>query len=195
MKLRHWPKFQVAQILSFYMFYLKEIGLILLYSWFSKLPYLGMKLGGWQKFQKLHMHSLSSPCACFCSRDSCFWDNGWFSKLSYSGMNLGHCEKRYRSCTILSFYLRWSKLSLFLLYRQRIPRYGRIFKIAIFEHELEHWPISSRSCTYIMYMYTLFSPGGGGWGAKMSLFLTCFIWAWINFSYWTICSRSCTYTP
>ena len=27
---------------------------------FSKLPYLDMKLGHWQKFQKLHIHSLSS---------------------------------------------------------------------------------------------------------------------------------------
>ena len=44
-----------------------EIGLFLHYrqrfrnmDWFSKLPYLGMKLGRWQKFQKLHVHSLST---------------------------------------------------------------------------------------------------------------------------------------
>ena len=28
---------------------------------FFKLPYLGMKLGHWQKFQKLYIHSLSTP--------------------------------------------------------------------------------------------------------------------------------------
>ena len=29
-------------------------------GWVSKLPYLGMKLGHWRKFQKLHMYSLST---------------------------------------------------------------------------------------------------------------------------------------
>ncbi len=41
-------------------------------------------------------------------------------------------------------------MSLFLLYGQRFPRYGPIFKIAI----LGNWP-NSRSCTY-----TLFLPQG-----------------------------------
>ena len=37
---------------------------------------------------------------------------------------------------VLSFYLTGSKLSLFfLLYGQQFPRYGAIFKIAIFGHE------------------------------------------------------------
>ncbi len=36
---------------------------------------------------------------------------------------------------VLSFYPRGFKLSLFLLYGQRFPRYGPIFKIAIFRHE------------------------------------------------------------
>ncbi len=35
---------------------------------------------------------------------------------------------------IPSFYPRGSKLSLFLLYRHRFPRYRPIFKIAIFGH-------------------------------------------------------------
>ncbi len=36
---------------------------------------------------------------------------------------------------IPSFYPKGSKLSLFLLYGQWFPRYGPIFKIAIFGHE------------------------------------------------------------
>ncbi len=36
---------------------------------------------------------------------------------------------------ILSVYPKWWKLSLFLLYGQRFPRNGPIFKIAIFGHE------------------------------------------------------------
>ena len=36
---------------------------------------------------------------------------------------------------ILSFHSRGSKLSLFSLYGQQFPRYGPIFKIAIFGHE------------------------------------------------------------
>ncbi len=41
---------------------------------------------------------------------------------------------------IPSFYPRELKLTLFLLYGQRFPRYGPIFKIAIFGHET--WPLA-----------------------------------------------------
>ena len=52
---------------------------------FSKLPCLGMKVGHWPKFQKLHLYSLSNPrvrnCAYFHSTCSGFRDTGRFSKL------------------------------------------------------------------------------------------------------------------
>ncbi len=55
------------------------------------------KLGYGPNFQKLHIHSLSSPgCqnwAYFHSMGSGFWDNGWFSKLPYLAMKLGHWPK------------------------------------------------------------------------------------------------------
>ncbi len=111
----------------------------------SKLPYLGMKLGRWPKFQKFHIYSLSTP--------------GWGSKLSLLSL-YGQRFPRYRQIFkiaiygheawplakvpevvhILSFYPRGSKLSLYSLYGQRFPRYGTIFKIPIFGHET--WPLA-----------------------------------------------------
>ena len=53
---------------------------------FSKLPYLGMKLGKWPKFQKLHMYALSTPggqnWAHICSMGSGFWDTGQYSNCN-----------------------------------------------------------------------------------------------------------------
>ncbi len=66
----------------------------------SKLPYLGMKLLKWSKFQKLHINSVSTPqgrnWAYFGSTGSVFrdtWDMGHFSKLPYLGMKLGKWPK------------------------------------------------------------------------------------------------------
>ncbi len=42
-ELGHWPKFQADM------------------GWCSNLPYLGMKLCHWQKFQKLHIYFVSTP--------------------------------------------------------------------------------------------------------------------------------------
>ncbi len=52
---------------------------------------------------------------------------------------LGHLPK-VRSWTYTPFLPQVSKLSLFSLYWQRFPRYGPIFKIAIFGHET--WPLA-----------------------------------------------------
>ncbi len=92
-------------------------------GWFSKLPYLAMKLGHWSKFQKWHIYSLSNPrtrnWAHSRSTGSRFRDTGRFSYLHiYSlstprGWNWAH----------------------FLLYGQEFARYGPSFKIAIFGHE------------------------------------------------------------
>ncbi len=108
-------------------------------EWFSKLQYLAIKLSHCKKFQQWHIYSLSTPegrnWAYFCSTCSGFWDTGRFSKLPYMGMKLANGQ-RSRSCSYMSsFYLRGSNLSLYLFYRQRFPRYGPIFKIALFGHE------------------------------------------------------------
>ncbi len=64
---------------------------------FSKLPYLGMKLGHWPKCQKSHIYSLSTLggqyWAYFRSTGSGFRDTGRFSKLPYLGMKLGNWPK------------------------------------------------------------------------------------------------------
>ncbi len=62
-----------------------------------KLPYLGIKLSKWPKFQKLHTYSLSTPggrnWAYFRSTGSGFRDTDRFSKLPYLGMKLGNWPK------------------------------------------------------------------------------------------------------
>ena len=59
--------------------------------------YLGMKLGHWPKFQKLHIYSLSTLVgqnwAYFRSTGSSFRDTGPLSKLPYLGVKPGHWPK------------------------------------------------------------------------------------------------------
>ncbi len=73
---------------------------------FWKLPYLGMKLSKWPKFQKLHIHSLSTPrsqnWAYFCSTGSSFQDTGQFSNLPIWAWILASAQSS-RSCTCTIF--------------------------------------------------------------------------------------------
>ncbi len=58
-----WQMAKVPHIISFYPKGSK-LSLFLLFrdtGQFSKLPYLGMKLGKWPKFLKLHIYPLSTP--------------------------------------------------------------------------------------------------------------------------------------
>ncbi len=86
-----WPKFQTR---------------------FSKLPYLGMKLGHPPKFQKLPIYPLSTSggggcpkLSYFRSMSSSFRDMGRFSKWPYLGMKVGYwpkCQKSHILCEFLS---------------------------------------------------------------------------------------------
>ncbi len=77
---------------------------------FKKVPYLGMKLGHWQKkSHNLHIHPPSTP------------------------------EGKV-------------KLSLFLLYRLRFPRYGPIFTSAIFGRETWQVVRVHRSCRCTLFL-------------------------------------------
>ncbi len=68
----------------------------------------------------------------------------------------------FRSCTYTPFLPQGLKLSLFLLYGQWFPRYGPIFKIAIFGHET--WPLAKvPEVAHIGSFYPR--------GSKLSLFL------------------------
>ncbi len=109
MKLGHWPKCQKLHTyslsrppppgggvskLSLFSLYEQRFPT---YEPIFKLPYFGMKLGHWPKYQKLHISSLSSlgglNWAYIRSIGSGLWDTGQFSKLPYLGMKLGHWPK------------------------------------------------------------------------------------------------------
>ena len=119
MKLGKWAKFQTLHIYSLsttlYLPRVVEIELIIIFAlraavseirvnfqncriwaWnfaIGQRPYLGMKLGNWQKFQKLHICSFyprGRNWVYFRSMGNGFWDMGWFSKLPFLGMNLAH---------------------------------------------------------------------------------------------------------
>ncbi len=73
-------------------------------------------------------------------------------------MKLGHQPKCHK-LDIYSLSTPWvSKLSLFSLYPQWCPRYGPIFKIAIFGHETCHLPKWQK-----LHIYTLSTPRSWKW--------------------------------
>ncbi len=101
---------------------------------FSKLPYLGMTLG--HKKSKSCIYTLFLPkgieielivalqTAVFKIRTDFLNCHSWAWNLV--------TDKTFRSCTHALFLPKGSTLILFSLYWQRFPRYGPIFKIAIF---------------------------------------------------------------
>ena len=93
---------------------------------YQNCPILGMKLGMWPKFQKLHMYPLSNPggwsWAYFGSTGSGFRDIGRFSNLRYLGMKLGKWLKFQKLHMYALSTPGGSTLRLFLLYGQWFPR-------------------------------------------------------------------------
>ncbi len=82
-----------------------------------------------------------------------------YKKLPYWGMKPRFCLKRFTEVEYgPSFYPKGSKLSLFSLYGQRFPRYGPLFKIAIFGHET--WP--STKVPEVAHVPSFYPGGGGG---------------------------------
>ncbi len=68
---------------------------------FSEYPYFVMKIGHWQKFQKLQIYSLFTTegrNSCFNSTCRSFRDTDWFSKLQHLGMKLVHQQKFQKLC-------------------------------------------------------------------------------------------------
>ena len=114
---------------------------------------LEKQLGHLPNFQKLHTFSISTSGVeielIFHSMSSSFLDRCRFSKWPYLGMKLGKCPKFQKLHVYPLSTLEGSKLTLFLLYGQRFPRDGPIFKIAIFGHET--WQMA-RSCTCILFV-------------------------------------------
>ena len=82
-----------------------------------------------------------------------FLELSWFSKTAIFAHETWLLAKvlLHTIIHVHSFYLRRSKLSLFLLYRQRFLRYGPISKIALLAWNLATGKIS-RSCTYNIFL-------------------------------------------
>ncbi len=132
---------------------------------FSKLPHLGMKLGKWPKFQKLHIYLQSIL-------------RGW-NWAYFRSMGIGsEIQADFQNCHIWawnlaigqsskvahrpSFYPKGSKLSLFLLYGQPFLKYRPIFKIAIFGHET--WQVAK--VPEVAHIHSFYPRG-----AKITLFM------------------------
>ncbi len=82
-------------------------------GWFSKLPYLRMKLGYWQKIQMLHILLSSYPRGSTFSWFLLYGQRSpvWFSKLPYLAMKLGQWPKFQRVKIEPIFVLRAAGLS------------------------------------------------------------------------------------
>ncbi len=87
------------------------------------LPYLGMKLGKWPKFQTLHMYPLAAAegwnLSSFCSMGNCFQDTGQFSKIAIFEHETetdlsGSFGKKW--CAVVATSLVYSNSSLTLSY-------------------------------------------------------------------------------
>ncbi len=150
--------------------------------------------GHWPKFQKLHIHSLSTPGASKLSLFSLYGQ--WFPRygLIFKIITFGHeiwpLAKVSEVAHKLSFYIRGSKLSLFSLYGQWFPRYGLIFKIITFGHEI--WPLAKFSEVAHKLSFYLRGPKLSLFSLYRPIFKNCHIWAW-NLAIGQT-SRSCMYT-
>ena len=127
---------------------------------FSKLPYLlGMRLGDWQKIQKLHIYSLSTPMGTklsfnFRSMDSGFWDAGWFSKLLYLDMKFSQFGQSSRNCTYYLSTLGGQKRAYFRSTGSGFWDMGWFQNCLIWAWNMaivQNY-ISSRSCTYTLFL-------------------------------------------
>ena len=164
---------------------------------FSKLPYLGAKLG---HCQKLHIYSISTPevqnGVYFRFTGNGFWDTSWFSKLPHLGMQLGHWLKcREHFCTYSLFLLQGVKIELIFGLLAAISKMWADFQNCL----ISAWNlVKFQQVAHIVSLY----PKGVEIGLIFSQrtavfeiladFQTCHIWAWnLNIGQ---CARSCTYT-
>ena len=101
---------------------------------------------------------------CFCSVGSDFWNTGhFFQNCLCLVTKLSHWQKIQKLHTyILSFYPKGPKMSFFSLCGQHFPRYGPIFKIAIFGHEI--WPLAKvPEVAHILSFYSTHAARGQNW--------------------------------
>ena len=117
---------------------------------------IGHKLGKWPKFQKLHIHSLSTPgsrnWAYFCSTGSGFHDTGQFSKLPC--LPYLASGQSSRSC-IYAFYPGSRNWDYFHFKGVGFWDTGRFAKLPYLGIKLGKWPKFHK-----LHIHYLSTPGG-----------------------------------
>ncbi len=142
MKLGKWPKCQKLHICPHFTpggekwAYIRSVGSGFRdMDWYSKLPCLGMKLGHWPKF---HIHLLLPPRVeiklNFALRAAVSEIWAVFQKCRIWAWNLARGKSSWNSAYTL-FPSQGVEIELIFALWAQFPRYGPIFKIAIFGHE------------------------------------------------------------
>ena len=130
---------------------------------FSKLSYLGMKLGYWPKFQKLHIYrySFSTPggqnWAYFRSTGSGFRDY-WRtdSKSAIFSMKLGHCPKFH----IHSLSTPRVEIELIFVLQAAVSEILADFQKCL----IWAWNLATAKKIQNLHISSLSTPGGRNWG-------------------------------
>ncbi len=139
-------------------------------GWFSKLPYLGMKLACLAKVVEVaHIHSFyprGSQLSLFSLYGQSFLRYWTFFKIAIFGHETWPLAKvpeiAHIHCTV--FLPQGVKLSLFLIYGQRFQRYRRIVKIAQNCH-IWAWNLAIDKVPEVAHVLSSYSRG-----SKLNLF-------------------------
>ena len=123
-----------------------------------KMPYLGMKLSHWPKFQKLHIYYLSNPggrkLSLFSLYEQRFLRYGSILTAIF-GYETCRLAKFAEVEDIYSFSVpggrNWAYF-LFLLHGKRFLRYMPIFKSAIFGHKTLPLAKVTEGCTFGLFL-------------------------------------------
>ncbi len=160
------------------------------------------QLGHWQNFQKLHIHSLSTPrgwsSAYFSSMGSGFWDTGRFSKCHIWVWNLPLAKVP----EFVHILLLPQGVEIKLIFGCT----GNVSEIrANFQNcHIWAWNLAVAKLPEIAHtVYTVSTPQGRIWtyfalravGSEIQAnFENCHIRAWNVLGDWPVSARSCTYT-
>ncbi len=209
MKLDHWPKYQKLHIYSLatlggrnWAYFRSTSSGFRDTGRFSKLAIFGHETWPLATVAHTHQCTLFLPQGVEIELIFALWAavselRAVFQNWPYLGMKFGDWQKLHMHTNVLSSYPKGSKLSLFSLFGQQFPRYGPIFKIAIFGHET--WPLAKvPEVAHILSFLpmgsklNLFSLYGQRFPRYGPIFKIGHIWAW-NLAIGQS-ARSCKYT-
>ena len=194
MKSDHWPKLHIQSLSTprgWNWAYFRSTGNGFRNTGhFSKLPYLGIKLGNWPKFQKFHIYSdssypMGSKLSLFLLHGQRFWDTVQFSKLpSIFGHETWLLVKVPEVAHILFFLSRrGGEIELIFGLRAAVSEIQTNFQNC----HIWAWHLASgqseRSCTYTLLLsreveIELMSGLRAAVTEIWADFQNCHIWAW-----------------